>query len=195
VATDSVPFDSIGGRESNGKPACMGRWTFETSKIRKAVESRLRGRVLNACAGKVKLRTEAVDEIIRNDINPDRDADMHVDVCEISEHFDSGVFDVIVFDPPFSQEQADEHYESMHATDMGTARRELSELTAVGGTIVELGFNMWGAADYFEGWDRDDKLMFRRGIPERDPVFMTVDTKRQMTLAENAEDSEGSTDE
>jgi len=187
----AVPIDCIGGKEPNGKPACMGRWTFQTGKIRQAVESCLRGRVLNACAGKTKLRTEAVDEIIRNDINTERDADYHIDVCEIGDHFQPRSFDVIIFDPPFSQKQSDEHYDGAHARDMGKARKQLRDLTKVGGSIVELGFDMWGAADFFKGWERDDKLLFRRGIPNRPPVFMTVDTKRQMTLA----DTGGGSDE
>jgi hypothetical protein len=178
---------NIGGKEPDGKPACIGRWTFQTQKVRKEVESHLRGRVLNACAGKTKLRTEAVDEIVRNDINEDRDADTHFDVCEIAGHFDEK-FDVVVFDPPFDQKQADELYSGMHARDVGEARKQLAELVTIGGTIVELGWSMWGAADYFDGWDRDETHVFRRGIPDRPPVFVTVDTKRQMTLS--GDDSE-----
>ena len=187
-----VPFalHTIGGKHPDGTPVSLGAWTFECPPVRRVVESYLTGTVLNACAGKTKLRTEAVDEIVRNDINPKMDADYHIDVCEIGHHFEPRSFDVVVFDPPFSQKQADEHYDSAHATDMGQARKELRDLTKVGGTIVELGFDMWGAADFFKGWDRDDKLLFRRGIPNRPPVFMTVDTKRQRTLADNATETE-----
>lgn len=183
---------NIGGKEPNGKPACVGRWTFQTKKIRDCVESNLRGRVLNACAGKTKLRTEAVDEIVRNDINSDRDADLHVDVCEISEYLEPGSFDVIVFDPPFDQKQADELYDGMHARDVGTARRQLAELVTTGGTIVELGWSMWGAADYFGGWDRDETHVFRQGIPDRPPVFVTVDTNRQQSMTDFRPEPEGS---
>lgn len=186
----TVPqLHNIGGKETDGKPACIGRWTFQTQKIRQEVESHLRGRVLNACAGKTKLRTEAVEEIVRNDINPERDADMHVDVCEMARHCEANSFDVIVFDPPFDQKQADEHYDGLHARDVGEARKQLAELVGPGGSIVELGWSMWGAADYFDGWDRDETHVFRRGIPDRPPVYLTVDTNRQTTLSENGEKS------
>jgi hypothetical protein len=58
------------------------KWTFQSTKIRRWVESRLQGRVLNACAGKTKLAND--HEIVRNDLDESRDADLHVDVCEIA---------------------------------------------------------------------------------------------------------------
>src|SRR6056297_1529565 len=58
------------------------RWTFQSNKIREWVEERLQGRVLNACAGRTKLVHDG--EIVRNDIDEERDADLHVDVCEVA---------------------------------------------------------------------------------------------------------------
>lgn len=52
------------------------RWTFSAAKIRAWVEQYLDGRVLNACAGPTKLGHSPVH---RNDIDPEIDADTHVD--------------------------------------------------------------------------------------------------------------------
>lgn len=73
------------------------RWTFDLESIRRWAEWHLDGRVLNACAGKNHLHHD--DEIVRNDINFDRDADLHVDAAELSAHFPAESFDTIVFDP------------------------------------------------------------------------------------------------
>ena len=81
------------------------KWTFQSDKIREWVESHLQGSVLNACAGKTYLQHSG--EIVRNDLNEDRDADYHYDVIEIADHFPSNSFDTVVFDPPFSSEQSD----------------------------------------------------------------------------------------
>lgn len=85
------------------------RWTFEAKAIRSWVEHHIDGRVLNACAGKSKLDHD--DEVIRNDINEKIDADLHVDVAELSAYFPEGHFDTIVFDPPWSAYQSNLRYD------------------------------------------------------------------------------------
>lgn len=119
------------------------KWTFQSTKIRRWVESRLEGRVLNACAGKTKLTND--HEIVRNDLDESRDADLHVDVCEIADHFESGTFNTIVYDPPFSQNQANETYdlgdgEAVVAGSDAVAKRQFDELLAPGGRVIQFGY-------------------------------------------------------
>lgn len=176
--------ENIGGKEPNGKPSAIGRWTFQTKKVRDEMLPYLSGRVLNAFAGKTNLADYKRGIVeVRNDINPERDADHHFDAADLGDAFDDRSFDVAVLDPPFDQTQADEHYDGLHARDMGSVRRAVAPLVKPGGCIVEFGFNLWGAADYFDHWHREEKTLFRRGIPERPPVFMTVDVKSQTTLS------------
>lgn len=179
---------NIGGKEPNGEPAAVGRWTFQTKKIREELLPHLRGRVLNPFAGVTRLDDykRGITEV-RNDLNPDRDADYHLDAADLGSVFAPKSFDVAVLDPPFSQSQADEHYESMHARDMGEVRREIASLVKPGGTIVEFGFNLYDASDYLTHWHREDKRLFRRAIPERPPVFMTVCERSQLTLADGGD--------
>lgn len=181
-ATESydVHVTRIGGRNKDGSPSYIGPWTFECDQVRRVVEKALTGRVLNACAGKTKLRHS--DEVVRNDINPDRDADHHVDVGEIDGLFDPDTFDTVVFDPPFDQSQADEHYESMHARDLVPARKKLIELVRPGGRFVELGWNLQ-AANEQRGWSREELHIFDRG-PTLQPVFLTVDRNYQRRLTD-----------
>jgi len=130
------------------------RWTFQSTKIRRWVEARLSGRVLNACAGKTRLAHDG--EIVRNDLDADRDADLHVDVCEIANHFEAETFDTIVYDPPFSENQANESYEledgeAVVAGRDAVAKRQFDELLAPGGRVIQFGFTttcMPAALDY-----------------------------------------------
>lgn len=183
VSLDDRDTENIGGKEPDGKPASIGRWTFQTKKVRDTVLPYLEGRVLNAFAGKTKLSDYKRGIVeTRNDLNPEHDADYHVDAALLGYLFDEGSFDVAVLDPPYSQTQADEHYDGLHARDMGQVRKSVAPLVKTGGRIVELGRSLWDASDYYPHWEREEKLLFRRGIPDRDPILMTVCVKSQSTL-------------
>lgn len=124
------------------KPCQPNRWTFESTVIREWVEGWLHGRVLNACAGKTKLNHGfAVTGVVRNDIDPERDADTHYDVCDISRHFELGSFDTIVYDPPFSENQAETVYSGHNIQDEARAKREFHQLLRPGGIIIQFGFS------------------------------------------------------
>lgn len=179
----TVRFHNVGGSEPDGTPTYIGPWTFKTGMVRRVVEDAMHGRVLNACAGKTHLSKEAADQIIRNDVNPEREADYHLDVVCIDDVFPADSFDTVVFDPPFDQTQADEHYESMHDKQRGPARRKLRELVRVGGTFIELGWNMHSVADQSDAWDREAVHIYRRG-PSYQPVFLTIDRRNQHTLVD-----------
>lgn len=174
---------NVGGKEPDGKPAAIGRWTFETKKVRDRLLPLLNGRVLNAFAGKVRLdeHRRGIEEV-RNDINPERDADYQLDAADLGDVIEPSSIDVAVLDPPFDQTQSDEHYDGLHARDMGDVRKEIAPLVKTGGLIVEFGWSLWDASDYFDGWYREGMVLFRRGIPDRRPVFMTVCAKSQATL-------------
>jgi len=196
--TDTIVEDelvNVGGKEPDGKPAAIGRWTFQTKKVRDVLLTWLEGRVLNPFAGKTQLSEykRGIEEV-RNDLNPERDAEYHHDAVELGDVFEPASFDVIVLDPPFDQTQSDEHYDGLHARDMGDIRRKLAPLVKPGGRMVEFGWDMWGASDYFDLWVREDKRFFRRAMPGRHPILMTVDKKAQMTLSDNAPTRSGGSD-
>jgi hypothetical protein len=115
------------------------RWTFQSDRIRHWVEERLQGRVLNACAGKTMLAHDY--EIVRNDIDEDRDADLHADVCEIADYFDAESFGTIVYDPPFSQYQANTTYDGKQVGEDALAKRQFDELLQPGGRVIQFGYS------------------------------------------------------
>jgi hypothetical protein len=151
----------------------FGRWTFEYSPAREFVENRLSGRVLNACAGREQLEHEG--EIVRNDLNPEIDADLHADVSELADHFSRQSFDTIVFDPPYDDLQAADKYDSLRADSVLEAFEEFAELVRPNGTVITFGWNSWGMRSV-SSFDREETVLFQRGPVKRD-VIATVDRR------------------
>ena len=136
------------------------RWTFQVPDVRNWVEEHMEGRVLNACAGREELEHDG--EVIRNDVDPDKDADYHADVVELSDVFDAQSFDCIVFDPPFSDNQAEETYGVDVQTNPGNnkaATREFHKLLRPGGVVIQLGFTTTCMPGKL-GYDRDAVAVF-----------------------------------
>lgn len=103
--------------ESEGSPPSLRYYsdttegsTFESPKLRQWTESHLEGagRVLNPCAGNARLDVDG--EVLRVDVNEDADADLHIDFRNLLEHADPDSFDAIVYDPPYSYNQAVSKY-------------------------------------------------------------------------------------
>lgn len=170
---------SNGGRDADGSARIISRWTFQYSPARKFVEKRLSGRVLNACAGRTTLNHDG--EMVRNDLNPKVDAEHHLDVAEIADHFEPRSFETVVFDPPFDQRQAEEKYDGIHAIDVYAALESFERLLAPGGLVICFGWNSWGMRS-FGAFDRSETVLFQRGPIHRD-VIATVDQRTSGSLS------------
>lgn len=173
MSESSVEIISNGGRNADGSARMLGRWTFQYSAARDIVREEIQGRVLNACAGKTQLQHDG--EIVRNDLNPERDADTHVDVAEIAEHFEARSFDTVIFDPPFDEAQAEDKYDGLHAKDVYAALEQFNELVRPGGKVVSFGWNSWGMRS-FSAFERSRTTLLQRGPIHRD-VIVTVDVR------------------
>ena len=171
---------SNGGRNADGSARMLSRWTFDYEPARSIVEEHMHGRVLNACAGKTKLQHD--DEIVRNDLNPDRDADVHLDVAEIADHFEQMSFDTVLFDPPFDQKQAEEKYDGVHASDVYSALRQFNELVRPGGHVITFGWNSWGMRS-FPAFERVETVLLQRGPLHRD-FIVSVDKRTTASITE-----------
>lgn len=165
------------------------KWTFQSDKIRKWVESHLEGKVLNACCGKTKINHTG--EIIRNDLNEKREADYHYDVTEIGEYFQSNEFDTVVFDPPFSSEQADSSYDGINVNrskEIGEAMRQFDTLLSGGGRLIQMGFTttcMPGSMDY----QREEVAIFNT-LGRMNDWLGTVDRRMSNDLGQYEQDRE-----
>jgi len=175
---DPTETVSNGGRDADGSARMLSRWTFQYTPAREIVEEYLSGRVLNACAGKTELEHDG--EIVRNDLNPERNANTRHDVAEIAEHFETQSFDTVIFDPPFDEKQAETKYDGLHAKDVYSALRGFNELVRPGGHVVTFGWNSWGMRS-FDAFERVETVLLQRGPIHRD-VIVTVDRREAHSL-------------
>ncbi|MDR5657661.1 hypothetical protein RH831_10785 [Halodesulfurarchaeum sp. HSR-GB] len=120
----------------------INRWTFENKKIRRYVEDKLEGRVLNATAGKTHLKHD--QDVIRNDIDPEKDADVHVDVRDLLDEFEPESFDTVVYDPPFTKSQADTTYNTDHPGYGQAVKSVFDDLLRPGGQLIQVGYTSNG---------------------------------------------------
>lgn len=179
-----IYLHNVGGKEPNGKPTRLGKWTFGTRLVREVVLDHIDGSVLNACAGKTRLDEHKRGiEVVRNDIDESIDADMHVDVTDIHNHLEPESFDCAILDPPFDPGRAEKLYEGWHGSEYATAREAVAQLVKPGGKVVELGWNSWSLGGK-DGWDRVEHHLYRQASFKAD-VHLTVDRKvNQTTLGE-----------
>jgi hypothetical protein len=187
ASTEGYPIylHNVGGKEPDGKPTRLGRWTFGTKMVKDVVLDHVEGRVLNACAGKTRLEKRGC-EFVRNDIDEERDADLHVDVREIHQHFEAATFDAAILDPPFDPGRAEKLYEGWHGQEYSNARDAVGQLVAPGGTVVELGWNSWSLSDK-DGWEAVEHHLYRQSSFKAD-VHLTIDRKvNQRCLVASAE--------
>lgn len=126
--------------------------TFSATKIKDWVEQNLTGRVLNACAGETRLNHG--NEIIQNDIDPGRDADLHHDVTDLDEVLETASIDTVVYDPPYSENQARETYGIDGLPDPKAVASTFDSLLKEEGTIIQWGFSTT-PLPLFEGYTTD----------------------------------------
>lgn len=156
------------------------KWTFQSDTVRKWVEKRLSGRVLNACAGETKLRHN--DRVHRNDVNTDREADTHYNLKDIPEHFDE-TFDTVVYDPPWSVFQVNDKYDGRGQDTIKQSTlmaRSIDQLTEPGSVVLAFGYtiNMIPTSMNFE---LDEVAIFTIPGPGKD-FFGSVHVKANNTL-------------
>jgi len=159
------------------------KFTFEAKQTRKWVESKLTGRVLNAFAGETELKHSG--EIVRNDANPDRPADYHMDANELGSVLERNSFDAIIHDPPWSARQAEESYEGFQAGEVGQTMKLYDRLLKPGGIVIGLGFTATLMPKRL-GYSRDEMAIFEV-IGRGDDYLGAVDRKQNTTFDEYAD--------
>jgi hypothetical protein len=120
--------------------------TFQSDKLRHWTESHLEDakRVLNPCAGVAALNVDA--EVLRVDVDEDANADLHIDFRDLPNHVEDESFDAIVYDPPYTPNQARNKY-GLDISDeefffYGRAVKELfDQLLAPGGVFIQFGYS------------------------------------------------------
>ena len=176
----------------------LPKYTFDNSTVRKWAVSHLSGEVLNACCGQNEIDTQA--NVFRNDIDESVNADTHVDAAFLAAEYGPNTFDCILYDPPWSEYQANYRYDGKHVigddykrslddlpfeidrgkTTVGRARlakEGFDYLLKPGGIVIELSYNATCMPSRLQ-YERVKRVMFDP-IGESNCMIGSVDRKVQ----------------
>jgi hypothetical protein len=147
------------------------KWTFQMPKLRAWVESRLEGTVLNLFGGVVRLPSA-----VHNDLNKDLangPLDLNRDAFDLEAWVDSaGVYDTVVFDPPYSAHQAVVSYGTKKQQRVSHARDVVEYVLAPHGRVISLGFNTTGMSNA-RGFTKENILIVNCGGSHNDYLIMS----------------------
>ena len=135
------------------------RWTFGDDQVRDWAESRLRGDVVNVCAGKHRLDHDG--QVVRNDIDEAMEADYHVPLTELPDVLERR-FDTVVYDPPWSDYQAQDKYDLPPGKINQTAadKDALDALCRGDGRVISVSYTAWVMPSRL-GYDWTDGAAFQ----------------------------------
>lgn len=114
------------------------KYTFEQPKVKKWIEEKCRGKVLNLFAGKTRLNTNEVRVDLSNEFNPDYCMDAFSFVLYAKEN--NYKFDTIILDPPYSLRKSMEKYNGKICSTFNKIKNELPYILNENGIIITLGY-------------------------------------------------------
>lgn len=121
---------------------------------------------------------------ITNDLNPEFEADYHLESLEFLRLFEPVSFDGLLFDPPYSPRQISECYKGIgrhvHMTDTqssfyGDRKMQAANLIKVGGISISFGWNSGGMGKK-NGFEIVEILLVAHGGAHNDTIA-TVERK------------------
>jgi len=131
---------------------------------------------------------------IRNDLNPDANAEYHMDALESLKTSHTDVAAGVLFDPPYSTNQIKESYQGFGlasnpcSTQYRSAMKvEINRIVKPGGIIISFGWNSNGCSTYKEKHkklarlEKLEVLLIAHGMTKNDTI-VTVERKIQETL-------------
>lgn len=158
------------------------RNTFSIPPLRLFVEHAIEGRpaVCDPFVGLSPFR----DRCVSNDLNPEIDADFHMDALTFLKSREAGEFDAMLFDPPYSPRQVSECYKKLDMTvNMETTQAsfwsrlkvEIGRTVKCGGVVVTCGWNSGGIGQKY-GFEMTNILLVAHGGWHNDTI-VTLERK------------------
>ena len=115
----------------------LRRYTFESPKIKKWVEERAKGKVLNLFSGRTKLDLNEV----RNDKDKKMVADFNKDALDFVREWDGEKFDTIILDPPYSYRKSMEMYNGHKASRFNMIKDIIPKVLNKDGIVITFGYH------------------------------------------------------
>jgi len=156
------------------------KWTFSPPKVKRFIESELSGRVLNLFAGKTKLNHSS--EIVRNDIDEQRDADYHFNATNVDEYFSSGSFDTIILDPPYNVRKSREKYNQELKLQFTIVRDKCASLVRSGGKVISLGYDSTGMSKS-RGFEKEKIALMNHKGTHNDTICL-IESKENNSISD-----------
>lgn len=121
---------------------------------------------------------------VRNDLNPEIEADSHLDVCAFAATFADTSIDCLLFDPPYSPRQISECYkgiglevstETTQSSFWSNAKKSFAPKIKHGGSVICFGWNSGGFGKTL-GFELIEVLLVPHGGAHNDTIC-TVEVK------------------
>ena len=115
---------------------------------------------------------------VTNDLNPEVEADYHMEALDFLRRFDNSSVDGVLFDPPYSPRQISECYKQVgrevHTRDTqssfyGDRKREVARVIKPGGKSLCFGWNSGGIGKQY-GFELLDVLLVPHGGAHNDTI-------------------------
>lgn len=122
---------------------------------------------------------------VTNDLDPDIEADYHMDALDFLKMFDGESIHGVLLDPPYSPRQVSESYKSMGKTVnmkttqssfWGNIKKEISRILTPSGVCITCGWNSGGIGKSM-GMEIEEILLVAHGGWHNDTII-TVDRKK-----------------
>lgn len=155
------------------------QWTFTIKPIAELLTQEMTdGLWIDPFAGRYSPAT------IKNDLNPDMDADSHVDALTFLKQFEDESVDGVLFDPPYSSRQVRECYDGIagglkwdgRCTFWSEAKNECARVLRRGGKALCFGWNSMGLG-LNRGFEMRRILLVPHGGIKNDTIC-TVEVKK-----------------
>jgi len=123
--------------------------------------------------------------IATNDLNPEIDADFHLEALEFLKSYPDGFLDGVLFDPPYSPRQIKECYDGIgrkvtqqdtQAKFWGDCKKEIARVLRKGGKCISFGWNSGGIGKC-NGFEIKKILICPHGGNHNDTI-VTLDIKK-----------------
>lgn len=150
------------------------RYTFEQPKVKKWIEEKSEGKVLNLFAGKTRLNL--------NETRVDLSDEFHPDYCMDAFDFvlyakDNGIkYDTIILDPPYSLRKSMEKYNGKICSTFNKIKNELPYILNNKGRVITFGYTSV-CMGKSRGFQKEEVLLVCHGGSHHDTVCVIEQIK------------------
>ena len=158
--------------------------TFSIKPIKNLIKPYLVGKNVSQVVDPFVRNSPFKNLCISNDLDPDIDAQFHLDALDFLKMFDDWKVDVVLFDPPYSTRQVSECYRKLDkAVNMETTqssfwtnlKREVGRIVSPNGICITCGWNSGGIGKSL-GFSIEEILLVAHGGWHNDTII-TVERK------------------